>query len=307
MNARSLSTSARTAFLSLPDPVQALLRHRLGRYAPWEDGRPPTAPSCPAGMTTGAPDFVGVGVPKAGTTWWFSLVLAHPDVTGPEQKELLFFNRNFFERERHFGVTDAELEAYHRFFPRPAGSKSGEWTPSYLFSYRLPPLLRRAAPNCKILILLRDPVERYKSDISRPMPRRRLRNVRYRGLARGFYSAELRPWEETFPPEDVLVLQYEACTAEPAAQLAATYRFLGLDDSFVPDELRSAVNKTVTKRTVTEGFERFLVELYEPDVVALSARYPQIDLGRWPNFSYIETAPSSQTVIPKRSGSEYSA
>ena len=38
----------------------------------------PQGPPCPPGMTIGPPDFVGVGVPKAGTSWWFSLILAHP-------------------------------------------------------------------------------------------------------------------------------------------------------------------------------------------------------------------------------------
>ena len=135
---------------------------------------------------------------KCGTSWWFSLILAHPDVHGPVKKELLFFNRNFFRQFRDRDCSDAELEAYHQWFPRPAGSTTGEWTPSYLFSYRLPPILQRAAPKAKLLVLLRDPVERYRSDISRRMPRRRLRNVRYRGLARGFYAAELAPWEEAY-------------------------------------------------------------------------------------------------------------
>jgi hypothetical protein len=279
--------AVRTAFLMLPDPIQNRVRHRMGRYAPWEDGQPPVAPPCPEGMSVGPPDFVGVGVPKAGTSWWFSLILAHPDVHGPYRKELLYFNRIFFERLRNQGCTDDDLLAYHRWFPRPPGAKTGEWTPSYLFSYRLPPLLRRAAPNCKVLILLRDPVDRYRSDISRSMPRRRLRNVRYRGLARGFYAAELEPWETIFDPSEMLVLQYEACTRDPADQLAATYRFLGLDDNFRPPGLMAAVNKTKVKRSVEPGFERLLVELYEPDVVALIDRYPHIDLRLWPSFSYL--------------------
>ena len=87
---------ARSGFLALPDSVQARVRHRTGHLAPWEDGLPPRAPACPPGTTVGPPDFVGVGVSKCGTSWWFSLILAHPDVHGPVKKELLYFNRNFF-------------------------------------------------------------------------------------------------------------------------------------------------------------------------------------------------------------------
>lgn len=284
MNAGEL---ARSTFLALPDPVQVRIRHRMGRFAPWEEGQAPEAPPCPEGMTIGPPDFVGVGVPKAGTSWWFNLIMAHPDVYEPIKKEMLFFNRIFFKRFRDQPCEDEDLEAYHRWFPRPPGAKTGEWTPSYLFSYQLPPILHRAAPNAKYLVLLRDPVDRYQSDISRRMPRRRLRNVRYRGLARGFYAAELAPWEKVFDPSQMLVLQYEACSRRPAEQLAATYRFLGLDDSFRPPDLAVAVNKTKVKRTVEPGFERLLTELYEPDVVALATRHPAVDLRLWPHFAQL--------------------
>jgi hypothetical protein len=281
------SEALRAALRALPDPVSARIRHRTGRYAPWEDGTAPQGPPCPPGMTTGPPDFVGVGVPKAGTSWWFRLIEAHPDVASPPQKELNFFNRIFFRRERAGGISDDDLRAYHSFFPRPPGSVTGEWTPSYLFSYRLPPILRRAAPRAKLLVLLRDPVDRYQSDISRRMPHRRLRNVRYKGLARGIYTPELAPWEATYAPEEMLMLQYEACCRDPATHLAATYRFLGLDDSFRPARLGALVNETKAKRAVTPGFERLLVELYEPDVVALARRYPQIDLTLWPHFRHL--------------------
>lgn len=284
MNAAS---AARSAFLALPDSIQRQVLHRTGRFAPWERGVAPEAPACPVGMSLGPPDFVGVGVPKAGTTWWFSLILAHPDVHGPEKKELLFFNRNFFDRYRSQGCTDEDLLAYRTWFPRPPQKKTGEWTPSYLFSYLLPPLLRRAAPDGKVLVMLRDPVDRYRSDISRSMPRRRLRNVRYKGLARGFYAAELAPWEQVYQPSQMLVLQYEACTRSPAEQLAATYRFLDLDDAFRPPGMQAAVNKTKAKRTVDVGFERLLVDLYEPDVATLAVRHPQIDLKLWRNFTHL--------------------
>ena len=278
---------ARRTFLALPDSVQKQVRHRSGRFAPWEDGQAPVAPACPPGMTVGPPDFVGVGVPKSGTSWWFKLILAHPDVHGPIRKELLFFNRLFFERYRTVPPSAADLEAYHQWFPRPSGTITGEWTPSYLFSYRMPPILRRAAPEAKLLVLLRDPIERYCSDISRAMPRRRLRNVRYKGVARGFYAAEMEPWEEVYDHSTLLVLQYEACVRQTEEQLATTYRFLGLDDSFRPRGLEDAVNRTKAKRTIDDRLARLLVELYEPDVVRLARRYPQLDLSLWPNFSHL--------------------
>ncbi len=238
-------------------------------------------------MTTGPPDFVGIGAAKAGTTWWFSLILAHPDVHGPVQKELLYFNRPFFEHYRVHGYSEDELRSYHDWFPRPAGTVTGEWTPSYLVQYLLPGILHQVAPKAKLLVLLRDPVDRYQSDISRQMTRQRRRNVRLRSFPHGQYSTKLRPWEDTFSSDAMLVMQYEALIRHPEEQLAATYRFLGLDDSFRPTALMERVNRTRTKQPVDERFRRMLVELYEGEVVAVGARYPQLDLSLWPNFSYL--------------------
>jgi hypothetical protein len=289
----------RSVFQRLPNGIQRETLHRLGRIPPWEGGVVPIAPPSSQWPTTGAPDFVGVGVPKAGTTWWFGLIESHPDVHVANGKELLFFNRTFFANRQRAplgpGGTQlssapqpderAFVEAYHSWFPRPSGTLTGEWTPNYLYAYRLPPLLRVAAPAAKLLVLLRDPVDRYRSDISRRTNLQRKRIVRLRGMARGLYHAALEPWLATYPPEDILVLQFEACLRSPAEELARTYRFLELDDGFVPHNLRTPVNVTSSKQALSGDLERVLVQLYEPDVAALAAEHPRIDLKLWPRFA----------------------
>ena len=64
-------------------------------------------------------------------------------------------------------------------------------------------------------------------------------------IARGFYDDALRRWIAYFPPEQILVLQYERCVADPTGQLARTYRFLGLEP-FVPDMLGNRVERHET-------------------------------------------------------------
>ena len=73
----------RRGFLHLPPGVRRRVLHGMGRYAPWEAGFDFTPPPVGPGEETGPPDFVGIGVQKAGTTWWFELVLTHPDVSTP--------------------------------------------------------------------------------------------------------------------------------------------------------------------------------------------------------------------------------
>jgi Sulfotransferase domain len=283
----SLRDRATVAFRQLPEPIQRRVLTGMDRHGNWETDSAPVAPPCPPGMTTGSPDFVGVGVPKCGTTWWFSLMMAHPEIHVEHEKELQYFNRRYFDLVAKRGTTESDFAAYRQWFPRPPGTLAGEWTPHYVFAYRLPPVLRQLAPEAKVLILLRDPVERYQSDISRRTTRKRLRIARYRGMARGFYSSVLQPWEAVYRPEELLVLQFEACLADPGTHLGETFRFLGIDDTFRPAGLRSAVNQTRSKRDVDDEIEQLLVRLYEPEVVAVAARYPQLDLSLWPNFTHL--------------------
>ena len=94
----------RNLFEQKPDPADEPARAGKGaaRKGPVRDpGTPspfdalPEPPPCPPGWHTGPPDFVILGAQKAGTTWWFRLIEAHPGVVQPETQrpELHFFDR----------------------------------------------------------------------------------------------------------------------------------------------------------------------------------------------------------------------
>ncbi len=252
-------------------------------------------PRCPPGWTVAAPDFVGVGVQKAGTSWWFRLLEAHPQITWDPRlpKELHFFD-DFWRRD--FGAAD--VERYARFFPRPPGSISGEWTPRYLSDFWVPGLLRVAAPQAKILVLLRDPVTRYQSglthalaDGARPRPL-----LAEEALHRGFYGAQLTRLLAHVPAERLLVLQYERCQRDPTSQLRRTYAFLGLDDvDFVPPVLGTQFNQTTrAKSALAPTLQGELVARYETDVRALRVIVPDLDLSLWRNFAHLDGQPAGR-------------
>jgi hypothetical protein len=191
---------------------------------------PPSLEGQPVGARTGPPDFIGVGVQRCGTTRWFDLISAHPEVTaavGP--KELHYFDRYFAG-----GCTSAEVARYHEYFPRVSGHKTGEWTPMYASAPWVPRLLAQAAPDARLLMLLRDPVERYLSGLQLDAARASKRGAPlspyapFEQLVRGFYHNQLLGLLHHFERSQILILQYERCTLEPEPQLRRTFEFIGV-------------------------------------------------------------------------------
>src|SRR5687768_3050648 len=118
----------------------------------------PPVPTPAPGTRTGPPDFVGVGAQKSGTSLWYRLLTTHPAVAPAARKEIHFF-------DRLLAVEEPDLRAYELYFPRGPGQICGEWTPRYMVDPWTPPLLAAAAPEAKLLVLLRDPVERFASSL----------------------------------------------------------------------------------------------------------------------------------------------
>jgi hypothetical protein len=271
-----------SAFMKLPPSARKSVLHTFGKYAPWEEGFDPTPPSLHPGEITAAPDFVGIGTQKAGTTWWYEAVSSHPQVysRADVHKERHFFDRYAMQP---FGPDDSAR--YRGWFPRPPGQSTGEWTPDYLGMPWVPPLVSLAAPQTKLLVLLRDPVDRVSSGLAhvqRDTGRVTLAD-RKDAIARGFYHEPLSWWLRYFPLEQILVLQFERCLLDPVGQISRTYEFLGLDP-FVPQTLDEKVNSSSHVPKMEEETRKSLAQLYLPDVRALCTSFPEIDLRLWPNF-----------------------
>ena len=119
-------------------------------------------PEHPPDWRIGPPDFVIIGAQKSGTTWWQGLVEAHLQVVRPggQRRELHYFD-HFWDR----WPSDEQFSRYEHYFPRPEGSLAGEKTPGYLYQPWVAPMLAHVAPEARLIVLMRDPVERYVSGL----------------------------------------------------------------------------------------------------------------------------------------------
>jgi hypothetical protein len=262
-----------------------------------------------------APDFIGVGALGSGTGWWHALLLAHPEIRPPHagRRALHHFDR-FCATE----MTDADVAAYHAHFPRQEGTITGEWTGRYLFDPWTPPLLKRAAPDAKLLVMLSDPIERYRAVFTDRLAKRAGDETIYMAdvVDRRSFGAQLARLRRFYDPDRILVLQFERCRADPAAQYRRTLEFLGVrDTSWLSRRLahgggagersrpvaallrlagrRRRVTERLAGRPLDEppqaplwpDLEAALHTALDPDVEALRGLVPELDLALWPNFA----------------------
>ena len=250
----------------------------------------------PDNYRVGPPDFVGIGAVRSGTTWWYQLLIEHPSVRPNRlaQKELSFFF--------HFGsrpMDTAAVSAYRQAFAAPRGCICGEWTPGYLCYPLAVGYLAEAAPAAKLLAIVRNPVDRLFSALNHrsqlPNASLGLKGTRAYLLdtfsvfqvlvAHSLYAQAFRHVLQRFDRSRLLVLQYEQCVREPAAQIARTYRFLALDDSFVPPSLNRRLNAVRYRAEPDPRYRGLLVDYFRDDVRALFDLFPELDRSLWSDFA----------------------
>ena len=266
----------------VPAGLRADARHRLGLWSPGDTGYVPVPPAPAVGEHTGPPDAVVVGVPDAGALWWLRAMAAHPDVA---PVRMMTEASHFFApyATRTFG--DDDIARFHEFFPRRSGRTTLHWSPDGLAYPWETVLLARAAPAARIVVLVRDPIDRLLDGLAHTVDGRPSHPGTYLSDAveRGFYASQLDHLHRVYPPEQVLVLQYERCVADPTGALERTHEFIGLPPTG-PGRPAAPPLRPAHAPLETATIRR-LRQMYEADVDELARRTPGFDRSLWPHFA----------------------
>jgi hypothetical protein len=206
------------------------------------------------------PEFVIIGAAKAGTTSLYGWLSEHPFVAPATQKEVHFFDYNYYRGEdwyrRHFPLR-SQRAAFAREHGRPF--LTGEASPSYISHYWAPQRLAKLLPRARLIVMLRNPADRAYSQFQ--MSRRegeeqldfaeaiasedrRLDNERARAmksphynswpigcwsyLMRSRYAEQLERWFALFPAGQFHILTLEEMAHDPRQALDGIHQFLGL-------------------------------------------------------------------------------
>ena len=193
---------------------------------------------------TPAVNFVIAGAQKAGTTALFEYLTEFDDLCLSRVKEAHFFDDETRDWEQ------PDYADYHAMFDAPGGRPCGEATPIYLYWPRALERICAYNPAMRIIVILRDPVERawshWRMEYARGaetapfawcIRRGRMRlfaaepwgwHREFSYVERGFYGEQLDRLFGLFPHEQVLILQAEDLRADPGRVIDAVRAFLGL-------------------------------------------------------------------------------
>jgi hypothetical protein len=210
---------------------------------------------------TRMPDLFIVGAPKCGTTSLYEWLRGHAEVFMAPFKEPCYFARDLaLETSGYYFRYGEDRERYLALFADAGPAKRlGEASTRYLYSRDAPGLIAAEAPDPRIVVMLRNPVDMMASlhahklasgtedladfeealaaEEDRRSGRRLPRDSNpllstYRDRAR--FGEQLARWFDVFGRERVHVMIFEDVVRDPAAHFESLLKFLDVDPTFRP-------------------------------------------------------------------------
>ena len=260
------------------------------------------------------PNLLGIGAARSGTTSLHALLSKHPDVFMAAAKELHFFTylhpevggARLFTGETRV-MTQTRYEAH---FAEASDVRwRGEISPSYLWIPDAAPRIKALIPDARIIILLRDPVERALSEYrwSQRNPRAWRQSYPHavasieefidQGVAgllrseiptvpfapattlwKGFYARQIKAFCDLFDRENLFIDLFERMIGDPARFQGNLFGFLDIPDLRSVELPRTHMSEDDT--VMPERSREALRKLYREDVAALAELIGE-DLGHW--------------------------
>jgi hypothetical protein len=246
------------------------------------------------------PDFMIIGVQRGGTTSLYNYLIKNPCIAPATSKEVHFFDLSF-KKGVHWYRAHFPLRLQKEYAERIRGHGliTGEASPAYLFHPMVPERVARILPQAKLIVMLRNPVDRAYSHYwnkvragreTRPFEEairsepeglwyewkealeagpqrgddlrhysRMLRRHAY--LSRGPYADQLQTWRRLFSQEQMLILCSEDFYADPAASLQQVCEFLSVPNWELQEYKRYKQGQYPSMNPATR---EWLIDYYRP-------------------------------------------
>lgn len=196
-----------------------------------------------------------MGAQKSGTSTLHQLLSCHPEIYLPKCKEVHYFSLHDHQSLNWYGNHYQEANSHQL---------CGDITPYYLFHPRCPRSIHQALPKVKLIVLLRDPVERTISqffhakrhgfeplDLEAALEAEATRladaeaalqkpgsvhfsHQKHSYLSRSRYREQLQRYEALFPERQILVCRSEDLFSSMQTCLERITQFLGVSPMSAP-------------------------------------------------------------------------
>jgi sulfotransferase family protein len=196
------------------------------------------------------PNFLVIGAMKAGTTSLYHYLREHPQIFMPKIKEL-----------DYFAVDESWARGPEWYLQQFAGSDGaaavGEASTAYSKYPHYPNAPKRIArtlPDCRLIYVVRDPVERilshYRHRVAvgaerEPIDRAVFGNPIYLDYTR--YAMQLDRYLEHFDRERIRVVASEGLRHDRQVAVRSVYAFLGVDPDVTPETMRHEYYRTANR------------------------------------------------------------
>jgi hypothetical protein len=237
------------------------------------------------------PGFLIIGAQRSGTTSMFHYLSKHPDIFMPPCKEVHYFDLNY----------DKGIDWYKNFFVSNLHEEKlvGEASPYYIFHPLVAQRVARYLPWVKIIVLLRNPVDRafshykhsrklnleyiesFEEAIMRESERidnekmkiifkqvddsESFRNFSY--LNRGLYYQQITKWLQFFPLKQFCFIKSEEFFSNTTEVCVKVCQFLGVVE-FVVSKFEP--QNVGTKATISPHLKSKMKSYFEDDLQSLS-------------------------------------
>lgn len=198
------------------------------------------------------PNFIIIGVAKAGTTSLFRYLDQHPQVYMCPIKGSNFFGyQDALDWKwsdegappllRHFQVTN--FEDYEALFAEASDEIAiGEVSPQYFRCPTAAQQIHKHLPNVKLIASLRNPADRAFSGFLMRTRRGEAVKSGHEELTlesshvkEGFYYRRMKRYFDIFPRERIKIFLFEEFKKDPAKIIIELFDFLGVDTEYAPD------------------------------------------------------------------------
>ena len=224
------------------------------------------------------PGLIGVGAARSGTTTLYHTLKECDEIFMSPVKELSYFSHHFDDwSEEEYKVFFSGIETKHKY--------AGEITPHYLHSVESCERISKMIPDCKIIILLRNPVKRAISHFKKHYNYHKIEKIdtyfrkgidmmgtnkplRFHhpvmNLRQGFYYDAIKRYQNHFPKENIFIGTLDEMKGNPLEFGNRLSDWLDVEISF-GDSAKNKSQKIPGIGSLSSKIKSQLEELYSDD------------------------------------------